>query len=61
MGLAQPPNPFFYRVQIVAQRSAHPHFACTPGFRQGRDDRFLMDIEFQIKFFFIGVFAGSSC
>lgn len=50
--LAQPSNPFFDRLQIVAQRSARPHFAFTTGFRQGRNDTIFVDIESQIEFSF---------
>jgi hypothetical protein len=62
MGFAQPPNPFFYRVQIVADRTSLAHFPFAPFFRHRRDDTVFVDIQSKIEFLFhLGVFACSSC
>src|SRR5438034_9559932 len=62
MGFAQPPNPFFHRVQIVTERTALAHFPLAPFLRYRRDDTVLVDIQSKIEFFFhLSVFVCSSC
>ena len=52
MGFAQPSNPFFHRVQIVADRTSLAHFPLAPFLRHRRDDTVLVDIQSKIEFFF---------
>src|SRR6266496_6483010 len=52
MRLTQPCNPFFHRVQIVADRTALAHFPLAPFLRHRRDDTVLVDIQSKIEFFF---------
>ena len=62
MGFAQPPNPLFHRVQIVAERTSLAHFPFAPFLRYRRDDTVLVDIQSKIEFFFhLSVFVCSSC
>ena len=52
MPLAKASNPLFYRVQIVAERSALAHFPLAPLLRFRRDDTVFVDIQSKIEFFF---------
>ena len=52
ISVAQPANPFFHRVQVVAQRWALTHFAFAPVLRFRRDDTVFVDIESKMEFFF---------
>jgi hypothetical protein len=52
MRFAQPSNPLFYRVQIVADRTCLAHFSLAPFLRYRRDDTVLVDIQSKIEFFF---------
>ena len=62
MRFAQPSNPLFHRVQIVADRTALAHFALAPFLRHRRDDTVLVDIQSKIEFLFhLSVFVCSSC
>src|SRR6266478_6818559 len=62
MRLMQPSNPLFYRVQIIADRSALAHFSLAPFLRHRRDDTVFVDIQSDIEFFFhVSVFVCSTC
>ena len=62
MRLAQPSNPFFHRVQIVAERTCLAHLPLAPFLRYRCDDTVLVDIQPKIEFFFhLSVFVCSSC
>src|SRR5439155_25928216 len=62
MRLAQPSNPFFHRVQIIADSTSLAHFPLAPFLRCRRDDTVLVDIQSKIEFFFhSSVFVCSSC
>jgi hypothetical protein len=61
MGFAQPSNPFFHRVQVVAERAGIAHLA-PPSFLGYRPlDTVFVDIQSKIEFFFhLSVFVCSS-
>ena len=68
MRFTQSSNPFFHRMQIVADRTALAHLPFAPrcslsavaGYR--RDDTVLVDIQSKIEFFFhLSVFVCSTC
>ena len=61
MRLAQPTDPLFHRLQVVADRAAIAHFAPATFLSGGRQDTVFVDIESKIEFFLHGVFASSSC
>jgi hypothetical protein len=52
MGLAQPSNPLFHRVQIVADRAGIAHLALPSFLGYRRRDIVLVDIQSKIEFFF---------
>jgi hypothetical protein len=52
MRLAQPSNPFFHRVQVVADDSARAHLPLAPFLRYRRDDTVFVDIQSKREFFF---------
>jgi hypothetical protein len=61
MRFAQTGNPFFERVQIIANRSALAHFAFAPFFGHSCWDGVFVDIESKIEFsFHSGVFVCST-
>jgi hypothetical protein len=53
MRFAQPPNPLFHRVQIIADRTALAHFPLAPFLGYRRRDTVFVDIQSKIEFFFI--------
>src|SRR6267154_3110934 len=52
MHFAQTTNPFFHRMQVIADRARVAHFALTPFLRHRRQDTVLVDIQSKIEFFF---------
>src|SRR5436190_19326388 len=52
MHFAQTANPFFHRMQIVADYARVAHFPLAPFLRHRRDDTVLVDIQSKIEFFF---------
>ena len=55
MGFAQPGDPLFQSVQMIADRPAVTHLARPAFFGRRRRDRVLVDIESRIEFFFYSV------
>jgi hypothetical protein len=61
MHFAQPSNPLFHRVQVIAHRARVAHFPFAPLLGYRPLDTVFVDIQSKIEFFFhLSVFVCSS-